>query len=333
MYLSLFGGKWMKRFIKKVSYFSALIFTLTYASSLCSEEAFFGETAVAAYSKGKNGKYSSGKYEGIDSWTPYFTSIANVEDIEQKIFVQGTVGIGFLYLTRVQANMKVIPSPRNSAMNGAVPKNVGGFSYNRTPLSDLMFGYRFLDWLKLALALQNQNNIHFQSRFAPSLVPAGSTRTSNTSLPETQFRANLALNSVYLKVMFELPWVMVLKSWMYALYFNVGVGPCWQSWTDLRQYVQFTNNNNSVNTTFVNTLKQKYGASALWQLDTGIRIKPASTQTYISLILGFKFNSWGKVPNLGAQSQQGSWGFSFQKPYSARMLYSFAPYLGIQCNF
>lgn len=323
----------MDRFIKKVSSFLALIFVLSYPISLCSEEAFFGETAVAAYSKGNNSKHSSGKYEGIDSWTPYFTSIANVENADKKIFVQGTVGIGFLYLSSVQGNMKVIPSPPSSAMNGATPKKVGGFSYNRTPVSDLMFGYQFLDWLKGALALQNQNNIHFQSRFAPSLVPTGSTRTSNTSLPDTQFRANLALNAIYLKVMFELPWIMVLKSWMYALYFNAGVGPCWQSWTDLRQYVQFRNNNNSVNTTFVNTLKQKYGASALWQLDAGLRLKPASTSVYISLVFGCKFNSWGKVPNLGASSQQGSWGFSFQKPYSARMLYSFAPYLGVQCNF
>ena len=125
---------------------------------------------------------------------------------------------------------------------------------------------------------------------------------------------------------------MVLKSWMYTLYFNAGVGPCWQSWTDLRQYIQFQTAD-GVETTFVNTLKQKYGTSALWTLDAGLRTKSANTTSFISLLFGCKFISWGKVPNLGFDKDQSSWGFAFEKPYSARMLYSFAPYIGVQWNF
>lgn len=305
---------------------------LIYSTNIFSESTFLGETAVAAYSKGKNNQSKSGKYEGVNSWSPYFTWIGNVENTDQRTFVQFTVGVGFLYLSKVKGNMAVIPSPAGSATNNAIPKKIGGFSYNKTPVVDFIFGYRILDWLKAGIALQNQNNVHFQSRFAPTLVPVGATRNSTTTLPKTQFRANLALNALYLKAMFELPWPMVWKSWMYALYFNVGVGPCWQSWTDMRQYVQFQTAG-GVESTFVNTLKQKYGASALWQLDLGFRAKSASIESTVSLLLGFKFNSWGKVPNLGASGEQGGWTFSFRKPYSARLLYSFAPYLGAQWNF
>lgn len=299
-----------------------------------SEEAFFGETAIMAYSKGKSksNHSKSTKYEGVDSWTPYFTWIGNVEEQEQRTFSQLTAGVGFLYLSDVKGNLSVIPSPAGSATNNAKVKKVGGFSYNRTPIIDFVFGYRILDWLKASFAIQTQNNVHFQSRFAPSLVPTGATRNSTTTLPQTQFRANLSLNAVYLKAMFELPWPMILKSWMYTLYFNAGVGPCWQSWTDIRQYVQFQTQA-GIESTFVNTLNQKYGASALWQLDFGFRAKSASMHSMISILIGCKFNSWGKVPNIGASNQQGSWEFSFQKPYSARMLYSFAPYIGAQWNF
>jgi len=73
----------------------ALIFFLN-PTKVFSEEAFLGETAIAAYSKGKSKTGKSKKYEGVDSWTPYFTWVGNVENQEQKTFIQSTVGIGFL---------------------------------------------------------------------------------------------------------------------------------------------------------------------------------------------------------------------------------------------
>ena len=318
--------------LKNKLYF-ALFFILIFFPELSHcEDAFMDQLAIAAYSKKSPHKAKTSKYEGVDSWTPYFTWIGNVENQDQRTFSQITVGVGFLYLSDVKGNFTLKPSPPNSATNNAEVKKVGGFSYNKTPVFEFNFGYRIFDWLKLAIAVQNQTSIHMQSRFAPSLVPVGATRVSSTSLPETQFRANLGLNSVYLKAIFELPWTMILKSWMYALYFNAGVGPCWQIWTDLRQYIQFQTSN-GVETTFVNTLSQKYGASALWTLDAGIRTKSANVNSFISLLFGCKFISWGKVPNLGSDKDQSSWGYAFEKPYSARMLYSFAPYIGVQWNF
>ena len=297
-----------------------------------SHEPFLEAPAIAAYSNAsKTRSARRGNYTGVDSWKPYFTHISNVQSDEERTFVQMTAGVGFIYFSHVKGDTSLNPSPVGSVTDATNTKKVGGFSYNRTPIYDMMFGYRIFDWLKAALALQNQNNIHFQSRFAPTLVPAGSSRSSSASLPESQFRANIALNAVYLKVMFEMPWIMVLKSWMYGLYFNAGVGPCWQSWTDIRQYIQY--NANNLETTFVNTLKQKYGTSALWQLDAGFRAKSAAVDGTVSFVLGCKFNSWGKIPNIGEASQQSAWGFSFRKPYSARMLYSFAPYIGAQWNF
>lgn len=309
------------------------LFFLTFSQTNEASQAFLQPPAVAAYSQHATKKHvaKSGKYEGVDSWTPYFTNVDNVQNDYERTFVQMTAGVGFIYFSKVQGDTSLTPAPAGSVTNGTNTKKVGGFSYNRTPIYDMVVGYRILNWLNAAVALQSQNNIHFQSRFAPTLVPAGATRTSNASLPQTQFRANIALNALYAKAMFELPWVMVLKSWMYALYFNVGVGVSWQSWTDIRQYIQYTIN--QLQTTFVNTLHQKYGASALWQLDAGLRAKSASQTATVSFLIGCKFNSWGKIPNIGDASQQGSWDFAFRKPYSARMLYSFAPYIGVQWNF
>lgn len=320
----------------KVTIITFSFLLLTEAKQLSANDAFLGAAATASYSpKTKSQNTTSSKkktpYEGVDSWKPYFTNVMNVENQELRTFTQFTAGVGFIYFSNVQGNTTLTPAPTGSATNGTVTKNVGGFSYNRTPIYDFVFGYQILSWLKASIAIQNQSGINFQSRFAPTLIPVGATRSTTASLPKSQFRANIALNAVYLKAMFELPWVMVLKSWMYALYFNAGVGPCWQSWTDIRQYIQYTNN--GLETTFVNTLQQKYGASALWQLDAGIRAKSAGSAISISFILGCKFNSWGKIPNIGAADQQSSWGFAFKQPYSARMLYSFAPYIGTQWNF
>ncbi|MCH9632228.1 MAG: hypothetical protein S4CHLAM6_05580 [Chlamydiae bacterium] len=318
--------------MKNIKRFIFLSILIIVSQNVYAHEPFLEAPAVAAYShNSKKHTSRSGNYEGVNSWKPYFTHISNVQNDDDRTFVQATAGIGFIYFSHVKGDTSLNPSPAQSITTGTNTKKVGGFSYNRTPIYDLMIGYRIADWIKAALALQNQNNIHFQSRFAPTLVPSDQTRSSAASLPESQFRANIALNAVYLKVMFDLPWIMVLKSWMYGLYFNAGVGPCWQSWTDIRQYIQYTANN--LETTFVNTLHQKYGASALWQLDAGFRAKSAGLDSTISFVLGCKFNSWGKIPNIGAADQQGAWGFSFRKPYSARMLYSFAPYIGVQWNF
>ncbi len=317
--------------IQRFLFLSILLLTFSQISDAA--QAFLAEPAVAAYSPqtAKKRPPKGEKYEGVNSWTPYFTNIDNVQNDYERTFVLSTVGVGFIYFSKVQGNTSLTPAPAGSVTNGTKTKQVGGFSYNRTPVYDMVFGYRILSWLKAGLALQAQNNIHFQSPFAPTLVPAGSTRTSDASLPKTQFRANIDLNALYLKAMFDLPWVMVLKSWMYALYFNVGVGVSWQSWTDIRQYIQYTIND--LQTTFVNTLHQKYGASALWQLDAGFRAKSASPSATVSFLIGCKFNGWGKIPNIGDSTQQGSWSYAFKQPYSARMLYSFAPYIGIQWDF
>lgn len=287
---------------------------------------YLGEKATLAYSS------SPTKTKQVtNSWVPYYTHIQNVENVEQKVFCQLTVGLGFLYLTNVSGNITLKPSASGSASNNSFVKNVGGFSYNRTPVFDLDFGYRFLDWFKMALAVQTQAGVSYQSKLAPSFVTPNTTRTTTASLPNTQFRANLNLDALYIKCIFELPWTMVWKTWMYAIYCNAGVGACWQSWTDIREYIQYVNN--GLDITFVNTLNQKYGASAFWQIDPGFRLKSAKICSSVSILLGCRFNSWGKVPNLGAANQQGAWSYSFKKPYSARMLYSFVPYLGLQCNF
>lgn len=320
--------------IWRFSLFSALVSFYSVSLAGMANQPFLDAPAVAAYSHhSKKKAKKNGQYEGVDSWTPYFTNVCNVQNDENRTFALSTVGVGFIYFSKVKGDLSLTPAPARSVTANTVTKKVGGFSYNRTPVYDLIVGYRVLDWLQIGGAIQAQNNISFQSRFAPSFVPNNVRRQSTATLPKTQFRANIDLNSVYLKAMFEIPWVMILKSWMYALYGNVGVGAAWQSWTDVRQYVQYTNTTTQLQATFVNTLNQKYGANVFWQIDAGIRAKSAALNATVSFVIGCKFNSWGKIPNIGSLNQQGSWNFGFKKPYSARLLYSFAPYIGLQWNF
>ncbi len=308
-----------------------LIFALCLTQALRAENEFLGENAVASYSKRSKKKQRRLKSPGVDSWFPYFTPVLSIEDEDLKRFTQCTIGVGFLYLSKVKGNTTLKPSPAKSISNATDTKKVGGFSYNRTPLYQYEIGTRIASWLKLSLAFQNQNSIYFQSRFSPTYVPPGATRDSDVGLPKTQFRANLSLNSVFVRALLVTPWAMVLKSWAHTGYLAIATGPCWQSWTDIRQYVQY--NNDGVESTFVNTLKQKYGASALLQIDCGLRTQPAFTNNSLSFVVGLKFNLWGRVPNLGDEKDQSSWKHSFKKPYSATSLYSFSPYLGGQWVF
>lgn len=287
------------------------------------------ENALLAYSNKNNSGKNSNNYQAVNSWKPYFTWIGNVQNQELRSFVQFNVGLGFLYFSNVQGNLAGVPAPSGSInINTSIPIQ-GDINYNRTPVFEYSYGYRIFNWLKVALALEHQNGIGIQSDAVPGIGLTG--RVSNASTPTAQFRATLGLNAIYPKVTFELPWVMIWKNWLNAVYLSAGVGPCWQSWTDVRVYESYTTA--GAEGTFVNTLNQKYPASAFWQLDAGIRSKMATPNSQISFSLGCKFSSWGQARNIGLLDQQGRWGFGLLDPFRVSMLYSFVPYIGAQWNF
>lgn len=288
-------------------------------------------TIAAVPNKQKSKKVVATKcYQPVDSWKPYHTWIGNCQDQNKRFFLEGTMGLGFLYFSGAKGNFNGIPAPIGSINMGTLFPLEGKIGYNRVPVYEYSLGYRIFNWFKLAIAIQNQDGIDVQTE---SLQPrARGTRISDSTYPDAEFRANLDLDAVYAKFMFELPWVAVWKSYMYAAYLNLGVGPAWQSWTNNRVYETYLANSGA-ETTFVNTLNQKYPANVFWQVDAGIRMKAANPASAISFLIGCKFSSWGRVGNIGKQTEQGSWSYALAEPFHASMLYSFAPYVGAQWSF
>ncbi|MCH9632229.1 MAG: hypothetical protein S4CHLAM6_05590 [Chlamydiae bacterium] len=288
------------------------------------------ENALLAYSnKNKRSGKSSTDYQAVNSWTPYFTWIGNVQDQNMTMFTQFNVGVGFLYFSKVRGNFNTIPTLVNGVNANTFIPFKGDINYNRTPVFQYSVGYRIYNWFKVSLALEHQNGVNIQTDALPGIALTG--RVSNATVPTAQFRASLGLNAIFPKLTFELPWPMIWKNWLNALYLSAGVGPCWQSWTDVRVFDQYTAA--SLQTSFVNTLNQKYPASAFWQIDSGIRSKMATPNSNISFLLGCRFSSWGQIRNVGQLDQQGRWNFGLAKPFRAKMLYSFVPYIGMQWNF
>lgn len=277
-------------------------------------------------------------YQPVNSWTPYFTWIGNVQNNKMSTFTQATMGVGFLYVSNFKGTLNMIPVGGNQNDNATIlPRGIGKISYNRTPILEWMYGYKVFTWLSVIFSVQNQNNISVQTEYVRGIKrAAGGVSPYGTATSPTyyQFRSQLGLNTLMLKVNFELPWVLVWKNWMHAAYLALGVGPSWQSWTDNRVYAQYYPSTNAAErNTFVNTLGQKYSTNCAFQIDAGVRMKPAVTSADISVLWGVKYNQYGQMRSIGKLSQQNAWNQGLFKPIEGRVLYSFAPYLGFQWNF
>lgn len=271
-------------------------------------------------------------YQPVNSWQPYFTWIGNVQDQTKTTFTLATMGIGFLYTSDFTGYLSSTPSVAGEMDNSVnLLRPIGKMSYNRTPVYEWMYGYKVFSWMDVLFSVQNQNSVSVQTRYVPGVLGATSSFGGAGSTILYQYRGQLGLNSFMLKVNFELPWVLVWKNWMHAAHFAVGVGPGWQSWTDNRVYTQYKPQGSPF--TFVNTIGQKYSANCVFQLDTGIRVKPATPCADISIMFGCKYNQWGKANNIGLLDQQAEWNFGLFKPVRMDILYSFVPYLGFQWNF
>lgn len=295
------------------------------------------ESSTLAFTN-QNLRGANKNYQAVNSWTPYFTWIGNVQNQKLTTYTEATMGVGFLYLSNFKGTLTMEPSGSGQNDNGTIlPRGIGGMNYNRTPILEWMYGYKVFTWLSVLFSIQNQSSINVQTSYvnggklsAEAPFPYGGT-TDNVYY---QFRSQLGLNSLMLKVKFELPWVLVWKNWMYAAYLGVGVGPGWQSWTDNRVYVQsYTGTAGVERNTFVNTLAQKYSANCAYQIDAGFRMKPAVVSSDISILWGLKYNGWGQMRSIGKLTQQGAWNQGLFDPISARVLYSFAPYLGFDWSF
>jgi len=129
---------------------------------------------------------------------------------------------------------------------------------------------------------------------------------------------------------------MIVKSLSIAPHLAVGVGPGWQSWTNIKMnYISATD---SLQTGFNSNggplfLSQKISANAVWMIDLGFRAQSVYPNGQFSALVGCKYNQWGQARSIGKLTQQGAWNQGLRQPIRAKSLYSFVPYLGFQWNF
>jgi len=244
-----------------------------------------------------------------------------------SIFFQTNIGVGFLYFSGLRGNLMGQPvsnfDPANSYRD--VPLK-GHLIYNKTPLFEYLLGYRFNPWLKLALSYQHQGGITIQTKTL-------SAHANLTAAPRTemaQFTSSLSLDALLAKVYFEFPFAIVRKNISINPYLAMGIGPGWQSWTQIRVDYMFVDNAFTGDTL---PLSQKISANAVLMGDLGLQVQKAMVLSSFSVLMGCKYNQWGQARSVGKMSQQGAHKLAIVQPLRIKTVYEFAPYLGMQWNF
>lgn len=246
-------------------------------------------------------------------------------------WTQFNVGIGFLYFSGVQGNFMILPSNHitSPAVSGFVSAPMKRrLTYNRTPLFEYLLGTQINSWLKLGLSYQHQSSVNIQTQ----ALSVDRVNTTTQFAGRAIFNSGLALDALMAKFYCLAPVAIVWKSIAFNPYLALGVGPCWQSWTNpniifLRRFANTTGIANQVN------LRNEYSANCGWMFDIGINSRSAKPQASFSIWTGIKYNQWGQAKNIGAQKKHGTLTYGIFKPFRIQTIYQWAPYLGVQWNF
>lgn len=258
-------------------------------------------------------------------WKPYWINVSNFQT-RHSVYANMNIGVGVLGFDRIRANVGSIPANLDNTVT-SVPYKFG-LHYNITPVYEYIIGYRARQWLNLTLSYNRQSNIYVETSYLPA--------DQGTLIPNAfgQLKARLGLDMLLFKPYFELPWPMVWKGWITSPYLGVGIGAAWQSWTDVTQSAVGLVNRPALITGAVQSgLRQKIMASCGWSVDLGLRIRNAIYNAPLSIVVGCKYNQWGQTRNLGALNQQENFKRAITRPLRIRVVFSFAPYMGVQWNF
>lgn len=258
-----------------------------------------------------------------NTWKPFWVKACTFEK-KNGFWTQFNVGAGFLYFDKVQGNIMGKPNEDFLTLWANAPLN-GRLKYNRSPLFEYQLGYKYFNWLRSAISYQNQSSVEITTKHINS---AGSSGTPN----QNQFSSMLSLNSIMLKCYFELPYPMIWKNLAMSPYLALGVGPAWQSWTNIG-INRTLQTNSPVYFADVQPLHQKISSNCAWMVDVGFRTSVACPQGKFSFVKGIKYNQWGQARSIGKITQQNTLRIAITKPITIKTIYSFAPYFGFQWNF
>ncbi len=260
-----------------------------------------------------------------NTWRAFFTPSRNIQ-IKRSVWTQFNMGVGFLYFSGASMTLDGIPAS-DFNFETTSSTDTGKLQYNKTPLYEYLLGYRFNNWLKAALSYQHQGGVFVQTEPQDGQLP---TFTSN-SLTKATFRSSLELDAILAKGYLELPFAMIFKGTATSPYLGLGVGVGWQTWDAKVQHIQY--DEGFINYITQQPLQSKICANAVWMIDAGMHIRSAYPGGLFSVNLGCKYNQWGQARNIGQLDQQGALTTGISGPFRVKMVYQFAPYVGVQWDF
>ncbi len=252
----------------------------------------------------------------------FFTSPKSVYK-QPCVTAQVNIGPNFLFFSKLRGDLAGLPQALLFGSGPSIPLN-RRLSYTKSPLIEYVLGYRVSRWLEMGISYQYQNETMLISRWLPGSGPRAIASSLN------QFKSYLNLNAIMAKFSFDLL-SGVINSMAFTPFISAGVGPSWQSWTDIKieRTGVFTGNYNN---NFI-YLRDAIIANASWMADAGIKVRNATPDFLFSFVAGCKYNQWGQVRNIGKVSQQNGASMGLFKPITAKIMYSFTPYLGMQWDF
>lgn len=266
------------------------------------------------------GKRKNKKYPLMveDSWKPYFIRNILMEPVKSYFF-QMNMGIGLLRFSGIEGGTS---SPGQVS---AQMKLEGALNYSRTPLCEVNLGVKIIEWFAFALSYQHQGVVDIQSERQQARALTSSAQIID------QFKANLRLDALFAKGYFLVPTSLIWKSIAFTPYLGMGCGLSYQSWTQLQLQSEIISSG-SPNRTLIKSLKNKYSENVFYMFDLGIYLRSVQPNIPFSVDLGCKYNGWGQARSMGKADQQNG-SFFLSQPIRIKVLYQFAPYIGVQWNY
>lgn len=270
-------------------------------------------------------------------WSPSFCK-SNAIWSSQNFFVTNNIGIGFLYFSGLKGSG--LENGADPTWHRASDQDFGRrhLCYNRTPLYEGALSWKIFHFMTAGVFYTGQSNIHIETLAWVRTPPNHNAQA--TYLP-FDFKSDVDLNALGLKVGFFLPISYVRFSVGCTPYLNLFVGPSWQSWAN----VSFIDTTNKI----IFTYRPKISANCFFGTDLGLRFQNVNPglRNMVSVVIGCKFNIWGQARSIGKKNQQLWRGgllnpvdasgrgdeYYLQRPISIKTVYQFAPYIGFALGF
>lgn len=298
----------------------------------------FEDTTAQSKQAKRNRRIRQKRTEVCNSWVPYIMKNHYFEP-SKGYFFRIDSGLGLLYfsginqdlqITALQGTGQTTTRVRNRSLQGQI-------NYNKTPVYEATLGTKLGSWISLGLSLVHQGGVYVETPLQFYGNPTGTVGNFNVLAGPSayRFRSCVAFNAIMAKLYFNWPSSLIWKKIAYNFYFGGGGGAGWQTWamnTVLIQSPTGVTYNGSGQLFYA--LKQKFSSNFVWMGDVGVKLRSLIPDVGLGARVGVKLIGWGQARQIGLPSQQKNVAnFGLMQPFSVKLVYSIAPYLGVQWDF